>query len=147
MFKKGYSMVEMLLVVAIVAMIFSFSIPFGLRFYRTQIIIAARNDITSNLLKAKQRAVLQKNDSNFGVKIDSSVHNFVLFQGDSFDDRMTDLDEMYDLPANINVSGLTEIVFSKLTGIPNVTGTTTISYFDFSQSILVEESGNILNVD
>jgi uncharacterized repeat protein (TIGR02543 family) len=146
MFKKGFSLLEVLLIITIIVVIFSFSIPFSLKLYHTQLLEGARNDIVDVLQRAKHNAILQKNDSSFGVQIDAGLDNFVLFQGASYADRVQSLDEVYDLLPGIAVFGPAEIVFSKLTGLPSVTGTTTLDYLGISRGLLIEGNGNISNV-
>ena len=137
-------MIEVLLVVAIAAGIFLLAAPFSLNFYRTQILEEARSNIVDALQRARHDALLQKNDSSFGVKINNGTpHNYVLFQGPSYGDRVESYDEVFDLVPEINVTGETEIVFSKLSGTPNHTGTTTLTYINLSRQILTEQSGGV----
>lgn len=147
-FKKGFTLIEILLVVGIVAVIFSFSAPYGLRFYRSQLIEEARSNVIEALRRARHYAILQKNDSAWGVKIDTENSKYILFQGDSYDSRVDIYDEVYDLLTEAVVSGdWTEVVFSKMTGLPNDTGTTTLSFNSLNRGILIEETGTIFTAD
>ena len=69
----GFSLLEILLIVGIVALVFAFSAPFSLKFYRTQFVEDARDGIIDTLQRAKHYAVLQKGDSSFGVTL-SEIH-------------------------------------------------------------------------
>lgn len=139
-------MIELLLVMGITAIIFAFSAPYTLNFYRTQITDDARSNIIEALQRARHYAVLQKNDSNFGVKINNSDHQYVLFQGGSYATKVDLYDEVYDLIDNIEVSGEDEIVFSKLTGVPSATGTISLSYGTVLKEILIQDSGTVSKV-
>lgn len=145
--KSGFTLIEILLVTAIAVGIFAFSAPYGLNFYRTQLVEGARSEIIDALQRARHYAVLQKNDSSFGVKIDSTLHNYVLFQGASYAGREETLDEIYDLLPEIEVSGVTEVVFSKLTGLTSDVGTTTLAYDSLVREILIESMGGVSKVN
>lgn len=140
-------MVEVLIVVAIAAIVFLFSAPYSLNFYRTQLVEETRNNIVDALERARHNAALQKNDSQFGVYINDTTDQFVVFQGASYATKVDLYDEVYDLLPDIVVTGETEIVFSKLTGNPDQTGTTTITMGNISRGILTEESGTISKID
>jgi prepilin-type N-terminal cleavage/methylation domain-containing protein len=146
-FRKGFTFIEILLVVGIGAIVFAFSAPLSLRLYRTQLLDEATSGIVNALQRAKHNAVLQKNDSDWGVKISNVNHNYVLFQGVSYDDRIAEYDEVYNLLSQIEVSGdWNEVVFSKLNGEPNDIGTTTLTYSPHSTAIVIQEGGVISKV-
>jgi prepilin-type N-terminal cleavage/methylation domain-containing protein len=148
MFKnKGFSLVELLLVVAIAAGIFAFSAPFGMNFYRTQLLGDVQSNLIDALQRARHNAVLQKNDSNFGVHIESG--SYTLFQTPdlTYDNRVSAQDEVFPVINNITFSGPTDIIFSKLTGAPNATGTVAIAYDIITKGIIVDSSGGISKND
>jgi prepilin-type N-terminal cleavage/methylation domain-containing protein len=148
MFKeKGFSLVELLLVVAIAAGIFVFVAPLSLNLYRTQLIEESRSNIVDALQRARHYAVLQKNDSAFGVHFDAETNEYILFQGSTYDDRDESQDEVFSLIEDITFTGETDIIFSKLTGLTATTSTTTLIYSNFFRGILVEASGGISRVD
>jgi prepilin-type N-terminal cleavage/methylation domain-containing protein len=144
MFKnKGFSLIELLLVVAVAAGIFVFLAPFGMNFYRTQLLGDVQSNLIDALQRARHNAVLQKNDSNFGVRI--VVGSYTIFQTPdlTYASRVSDQDEVFPMVNNIAFSGPNEIVFSKLTGIPNATGTVVIDYDIITKGIIVDSSGGI----
>ena len=140
-FKTGFTLIETLLVVGIGVVIFAFSAPYSLNFYRTQLVEEARSNIISALQQAKHNAVLQKNDSSFGVALNQVANSYVSFQGESYAERVTAQDDIYSVVSGITFSGLDEVVFAKLIGTPSATGTISISYGSTTKSILVEDFG------
>jgi prepilin-type N-terminal cleavage/methylation domain-containing protein len=142
-FKRGFSLLELLLVIAIAAGIFAFSTPFTLNFYRTQLVDEAQSNLIDALGRARHDAVLQKNDSNFGVHIVAG--SYTIFQGNSYaeEGRDTTQDEVFPVADNITFTGLSDIIFSKLTGSPNATGTINIALDTLSRKILVDDSGGL----
>jgi type II secretory pathway pseudopilin PulG len=152
MFKnKGFTMIEILLVVGIAVSIFFLSAPFGLNFYRTQVVEETQDNINTALQRARHNAILQKNDSSFGVKFNTTLGSYTIFQGISFAERVTDQDEIFYLPAGITleVPDGEEIVFSKLTGTPNSSGVGSISINlnGVIKTITVDENGLLSKLD
>ena len=139
MYKKGFTLVEILLVVSTAIIIAAFTIPVGIKFFQMQTLNEAVSDIVGILRRAQSQSVFQKSDSAFGIKFLSG--SYVLFQGDSYGLRDQGKDEVFTLLNSIVVNGIDEVVFTKLTGIPNITGTLTIVLGDYSQSININAQG------
>ncbi len=144
-FSKAFTMIEILLVVGIAAGVFAMSAPYTLNFYRTQMLEEARSNIIDALQQAKHNAILQKNDSKFGVRMVNG--SYTLFQGDDYDTRVVEQSLDFDLISEISITGLTEVTFSKLTGSPSAVGTTTLTYGTMIREILIGESGIITEID
>jgi type II secretory pathway pseudopilin PulG len=148
-FKKGFTMIEILLVVGIAVSIFFLSAPFALNFYRTQLVEETRDNINTALQRARHNAILQKNDSSFGVKFNMTLGSYTIFQGISFAERVTDQDEIFYLPAGITleVPDGEEIVFSKLTGASENPGSISINLNGVIKTITVDENGILSKLD
>ncbi|MDO8663472.1 MAG: prepilin-type N-terminal cleavage/methylation domain-containing protein [Candidatus Wildermuthbacteria bacterium] len=117
---KAFTLFEILIVLGILAILASLTLPMGLEFYRSQQLEASSQGIVQALRKVQFQAISQERDSSFGVYL--AGHNYILFQGNSYASRDSGYDEVSDIPQILNVSGLAEAVFSKLEGIPNATG-------------------------
>ena len=137
----GFTILELLLVMAAAILIAAFTIPVGIRFFQTQSLDETTMSIFSTLRRAENQAIFQKNDSAFGVKFLSV--SYVLFQGSSYSGRTQSEDESFILSGGITTSGIDEVVFAKLTGIPNITGTLTITSGSDSQTININAQGKI----
>ncbi len=146
-FTTGFTMIEILLVVGIAAGVFALSAPYSLNFYRTQMLEDTVSNVVNALQRARHNAVLQKNDSNFGVYMDNSTHAYTLFQGDSYTEKVTAQDEEFTVIEDMTFSGVTEVIFSKLTGATLNTGTTTITYGNLSRGILIGETGGLTTLE
>jgi Tfp pilus assembly protein FimT len=138
-------MIEILLVVGIGAIIFGFSAPYTLNFYRTQLLEDVRSNLIDTLQRARHNAVLQKNDSSFGVHMVNG--SYTLFQGADYENMVSGQEEVFAVNEEIVFSGLIDVTFSKMTGNPSVTGTTTLTYGTTISEILIEESGNISKIN
>ena len=138
---RGFTLLELLLVIGAATLIAVFTIPVGIRFFQTQILDEATSGMLTNLRRAHSKAIFQKNDSAFGVKFLSG--SYVLFQGGSYVLRTQSEDESFTLGGGISTSGIDEVIFAKLTGIPNTTGTLTITSGSDSQSLNINAQGKV----
>lgn len=141
--KRGFTLIEVLLVVVLMSILFIFSFPYSLKFYRTYLVDEVKTNVVTALNQARHYAILQKNDSDFGVNFNEAEDNYVLFQGSSYATRDITQDEVFPVLNIINFSGLSEIVFSKHSGLPSITGDILISYENISRTINISESGII----
>ncbi len=140
----GFTLIELLLVIAIFIVVFAFSAPYSLRFYYNQLANDIQSNIFSTLTQARHNALLQKNDSPWGVLVDPNNDQYILFQGSSYLSRNVSYDEVYDLLSDVAFAGdWTEVVFTKFTGIPNISGTSTITFNNFTRQIFISEDGGV----
>lgn len=123
--QHGFSLIEMLLSVMIIGMITAISVPLYNSFL-------ARNDLditSQQIAEAFRRAQVYargvKNDSAWSVEVQTSA--ITLFKGTVFASRDTTYDETIALPGSVTASGLSEVRFALLTGLPNTTGTVTLT--------------------
>ena len=138
---KGFTLPEVLLVVAAAAAVDMLTVPVGLRFFQSQTLDEATADIVLALRQARSQAVTQKNDSAFGVKFLAS--SFVVFQGGSYASRVPSEDETHPLPSGASVGGPDEVVFAKLTGIPDAAGTITVGAGGDVFGVGINAQGNV----
>ncbi|MBU4370068.1 type II secretion system GspH family protein [Patescibacteria group bacterium] len=121
MFKKGFTLIEIILSVTIITFLAVLVLPTSVRFYQIQQLDAATNGVIQALRRAQLKA-LSQGDNNFGVYVGSGqTGQYSLFKGDSYDDR-TD-EEIFEISNSILFSGVSEALFSKAIGRPTLTGT------------------------
>ncbi len=139
--RHGFTLLELLLSVAVISALAGLSLPV----YRT---LLSKNDLdiaaVTVVQTARRAQVLSQSvdgDATWGVKIQSG--SIVLFKGTSYALRDTLLDETFDLPGSIGVSGTTEYVFSKFTGFPQTTGTATLATSNDTRTVTINEKGMV----
>lgn len=138
---RGFTLLEILLVILIIAFLAGIILPLGFNFYKNQQLQEGAQGILQTLRRAQLKAMSVEGDSSFGVKIESK--NYILFRGSSFATRDPQYDEVFDLPAAISVGGLSEVVFSKSEGKPNISGNVVLSTNSESRTININPVGRI----
>lgn len=155
---KGFTMIELILVVGMLAILSYLAVPISLNFYRSQMVEGSRDDLISLSNRARHSALLMKGDSQYGIYIDTSdddeLENLIVYKGTNYNSgRDSDLDEIYPQRPNIflTFTGTDVLVvdrdinFSKLTGLTTATGTITLTYGGNKESraVSVDQYGNV----
>ena len=138
---KGFTLLKLIMVIGILALLIIISLPLAINFYRTRQFDVHLNGGVQALRRAQLKAMSGEGDFSFGLYITSE--RYILFKGDAYVIRDTVYDEVFDLPDSIQISGLSEVVFSKLRGTPSNTGTITLTIDNKSETINVNEAGRI----
>lgn len=138
---RGFTLFEILIVFGIIAILASLTLPLGLDFYKNQQLETQSQLVLQALRLAQSKAMFQERDSEFGVYF--SGREYALFKGNSYASRDSQYDESFNLPAVITLSGLSEAVFSKMEGSPNVTGDIVLSNGFNIRTININEAGRI----
>ena len=114
--KQGFTLVEVLVVVALITLFLFMTVPFTMDFYRDQVLEGQTSSLANNLKVAQSHARSGKNDSSWGIKFFED--NYILFMGDSYDEEGRDdtYDKTFKITSGIEVEGVSEIVFEKDTG-------------------------------
>jgi prepilin-type N-terminal cleavage/methylation domain-containing protein len=142
--RKAFTIIEILLALSIVAVIGSLSIP-SYRYY--QIISdlnRASDQVTHALYRSRQLAMNNVQDSAWGVRVSEGV----LFSGEAFAARDAAWDEAYSLPVGITASGLSEVSFSRIKGVPSATGSIILTAVNGLQRVIaVMSDGGVIIKD
>ena len=141
-YNKGFTLIEILLSLAIIGIIAGFSVPIYQSFMVRNDLDIATGTVSQVLRYAQTQSQAMHGDSSWGVYIGSG--KITLFKGASYASRDTDYDEETSVPSTISASGLTEVVFDLLTGEPQTIGTLTISSVNGDvRTISINEKGII----
>lgn len=138
---KGFTLLEVLLSVAAIAILAGLSLPVFRTMLTKNDLDVATTTVAQTLRRAQILSQAVDGDTSWGVKVQSG--SITLFKGASYDVRDTAFDETFDMPASIAPSGLSEIVYTKFTGFPQTTGTTTLITANDTKTVTINEKGMV----
>jgi len=128
---RGFTLVEMVIVLGILALFLTLADSIYLQVRAKTNLKIGADSLVASLHLAQTNAQNGKAGAAWGVKIFSS--SIVIFQGDAFATRITDSDQLIDLPNKVIASPETEFIFNRITGWPSSPG----------EIVLTNEMGNI----
>jgi len=138
---KGFTIIEVIISLSIIAILAGISMPVYKIMREKNDFETAEFTVVSALRRAQILAQATKQDSDWGVHIENS--QITIFKGQNYVNRDVNSDENFSISSNILTSGLTDIIFNKLTGLPGSIGPIILSAPDDSRNITINEKGAI----
>lgn len=123
--RRGFTLLEVLLSVAVVALIAGLSLPLYFALQGKNDLDIAVTTYAQSLRRAEVLARASDSDANWGTFIQNG--SITIYRGATYASRVLSSDEVFSLPQTLVVSGLTEVNFAKFSGLPFQTGTTTLT--------------------
>ena len=129
-FQNGFSLVEIMIVIAIMGIIVSVVSSQFSQMRKLQILKSTSDDIVSVLNKARSQTLASLNLKNYGVHFETN--RIVIFTGTTYSSNDAS-NEIISISSPVTISnisltsGATEFYFNRLTGTTSKTGTITIS--------------------
>ncbi|HMP67627.1 MAG TPA: type II secretion system protein [Candidatus Paceibacterota bacterium] len=139
--KHGFTLIEIIIAVALFITIGTLTIPMTINFYNSQITNTTTEEIFSALKKAQSYSLYRRENSSHGVKF--LENNFVVIRGDSYDSD-SPLNEVFDLYSiEIDFGDPPPpddlINFGLATGLPNWSGVITLTKGNITHQISICE--------
>ena len=122
---RAFTLPEVLLSIALLTIITGMTIPLYGVFMNRNDLDTATTMIAQNLRRAQALSESGDGDTSWGVHV--GVGSILVFKGASYVSRDSTYDESTSYPTTIVPTGLSEVVFSKVTGAPQVTGAFTLT--------------------
>ncbi len=146
--RAGFTLIEIIIVVAIIALASVATAPLGINFYQSQNITGIQSGLVEVLGRARSQSATQLNDSQYSLYMATSTSlSYTLFKGSDWATHVTTLDEPYQVPSGTTITfpgASTYIRFAKHTGLPTVaTGTIRISRDGLVRTITLDDFGNV----
>lgn len=128
MHTRGFSLIEILIVIAVIGIVGSITASTLLRFSEGSLIDTQGQLVYSVLSEARSRTIASHADSQYGVHFATST--LVLFKGSTYNQNAstnatTSLSSRVTLTTNFS-GGVSDVVFSQVTGKASANGTTTL---------------------
>lgn len=139
----GFTLIELILVVAIITTVGGLSASFYGRFINQNAVSNTVDQIVQLTRKAQTYAMLSRKSNSAGWGICLSSPNLILYQGVSCLSKNSALDEKFQVNTAISISGLTDINFTRVNGIPSTTPTIVVSGLGISKQVVVNSLGMI----
>lgn len=135
-------MLEVTLSISILVLIFGMSMPMYRIFMIRNDLDIATMTVVQDLRRAQTLSQITDGDSEWGVHI--GIGSILIYKGLSYATRDTAFDEDTSISSSIIISGLNDITFTKQTGMPQSTGTTTLtSYANETRNITINQKGMV----
>ena len=114
MFQKGFTILELMLVVGMLIVIFSLGFPIAFDFYKNYQLRAEGDKFISLLETTRNSSMINLGQLPHGIYRDND--NFITFEGSSFATRNQSQDQNFPRAKTISVAGPNEIIFNSLSG-------------------------------
>ncbi|QQS58770.1 type II secretion system protein [Candidatus Peregrinibacteria bacterium] len=138
-YNSGFTLLEILLVVALFTALAGVSLPVSLAFLQKSSLDVTAQNTVQTLRRARTLAQSSAHDMSWGVYAEGG--QIILFGGDSYATRNTSFDETLPIPELISVSGQQETVFEKFSGKPKNAGTLSFQALNDTLPITIGANG------
>ena len=139
--QKSFTAIETLLTIGVIAVTTGVSIPMYRNFQiRTDLDLATEQTIQA-LRSAQVRSQAGEEDAQWGVWTSDGV----IFQGETYALRNPDADEEYPVPSTISVSGLDQVTFSRVDGVPQYVGDIVLEAINGDQRTITISADGVLS--
>lgn len=139
--KGGFTLVELVIVVALLAGLALLGVPFGVDTYRDYVLISTTRDMVSLLRRAETFALANASSSSYGVSF--RTDRAVLFKGTTYASRDVAFDEEHILSPSVVVNATGNVIFAPLSGMPETSAAVTVGNGFRFQDIDVNAHGVI----
>jgi len=140
--KGGFTLLELLLVCSLALIIGGMTLPFGIAFFRAQLLNEAQASVLESLREAQIYAISGKLNSAQGVRF--FEHSLVRFTGESYEERDTGLDHAVAFSPLISVDAPLEVVYEPFSGTPSATGTILLDLDGAQRNIVISDTGSAI---
>lgn len=138
---KGITLFEVIITIAVFTLLIGVLSSSAFDFYQEREFDVHFKSIVQSLRRAQLNSMTGERESSFGLYF--GMNYYVLFKGDSYAKRDLAFDEVFDLAGDLSFSGISEIVFSKVKGLPSDRGDIILTSSDKSRTININEIGKI----
>ncbi len=113
---NGFTLVEILITIAILAVIFSLGVFISLDFYKSFSSRSERDTIVSILQKARGQALANIDQLKHGVHFSTIPTQYILFEGDAYNPGNPG-NSVFDAAAGVTIVGAPiDVIFDQLSG-------------------------------
>lgn len=141
MTRQGFTLIELLLSISIISILATLSLPVIVSFQVRNDTDIAVQGIVDMIRRGQLYSRANSGDSIWGVRVGGGIAT--LFKGTSYATRDSAYDEIVELPPNTSASGLSEVTFAKVSGLPSAGGSMIFINTTTSQTIVINTKGMV----
>ena len=141
--EHGFTLIEMMLSVAIIGLLAGLSLPVFLSFQTNNDLSQTTEVVADTLRRAETYSRANYGDAQWGV--DFASRSVTLFQGATFSGRNTAFDEPETIPSDVLVGFSGDIIFNKLSGLPASSASINLTSTGGSSSTLTINNQGMVN--
>ncbi len=140
---RGFALIELLIIIALITVVSVFAIPFTQSFRVSSDLYTSADDILKTLRRAREQAIFGENNEGWGVYFDSVNYRLTIYQGGDFNTRAKDYDQTveYSSAFTVNTDFGNSINFSKNSGQPSALGAVTVASQN-NQNVIINIDSN-----
>ncbi len=155
--RSGFTIIEMIIVIAVISVVSLVTAPLGIQFYNSQTITGIQGQLGDSLTRARSQSATQKNDSAYGLCLNNvfgsngtTTSSYTLYAGNdgaACSSHNTVADDQYQLLSGTYITFPTstnEIGFAKHTGTPTATGTISIVWNGLTKTLTLDNLGTVV---
>ena len=139
--RQGFTLIEIMVAFGVGLIVFGVVAIISINFVKNRELEVVSETLVSYLRAAEQRALASEGNTNHGVS--GSNGKLTLFRGVDYQHKDASYDTTLPYPSYITVTGIGDVVFSKQTGAPSVSGVITVGNGIRSVPITVYSTGAI----
>lgn len=136
--KHGYSLIELLLVVALILLLGASTTPFLSNFIQRNHMETTKSSLVSFLRKAQANTMDGKLNVDWGVCLSGDT---LLLYADDCSSPVQSFS--HQIPGSIGITGFSDIQFSSVKGVPSATPTITVTSDIDVQTITINAVGMV----
>ena len=136
---SGFTLIEVLLVFALIAVVSAVMAPLAVDYQRRNDVDTFQVTFVQALRRAQQLSMSGEGDSQWGVIAASG--DVTVFKGSTFSGHDANYDEIYNISDAVVQTGQVEYDFAKITGLPAQTGTATFTDGSYQKTVVVNAKG------
>ncbi|MEK7227872.1 MAG: prepilin-type N-terminal cleavage/methylation domain-containing protein [Patescibacteria group bacterium] len=149
-FKKGLTLIELIMVVAVIAIIVAITVPALISFRKNQAIQNTTNAITSLLEEARTKTLASYNNTFYSVHFETD--KATLFTGSTYSSSdTTNKVVLYDTPVVLQSTSLSgggvDVIFDRLKGTTSKYGTIMVQIPSGTSKTITISSGGVITRD
>lgn len=138
---RGFTLIEVMLAAGAISLLAGIALPvFRLSVQGADLSLTALT-VGQVIRRAQALSMAGESDAQWGVHMTSG--SAMLFQGSSYATRNAAFDETTTFSASVTATGLGDVVFNKVFGEPDATGTITLQAEGENRGISINNKGSI----